>query len=452
MFNSTPIICGIVDDMALTLYRRHSTACAKGYPQNERIFFPTTNKLRALDCECPITVEGNLGAKFLTNKSLRTTDWSEAHELAEKWEEWQATTPPTVEDDPENKTVLYAVESFLASIGPSGRNIETSSLKSYTVLLKQRLLPYCELKTYSLLREFDNLDVTTKFTESWVNLNPTKNRKDAPKPTVPVYLMDTTKKAQLELLRMFFTYCVDRKWLQTNQAKKIKVSTKTEAKFGMEPHEEEWFFAEVAKFTDGHYRTGQENALELKAACLAMRHAGLRISDVAKLDTTALVPRASGEGWAIKVYQKKTKEWVYIPIPAYVETLFQKLPIKGEKDGKRFWFWTGAGTQKSVINNLYMRIKKIVKRVEAENGKFTNSVSPHTFRHTFSIRHLNAGTDIKQVSKWLGHKHVSVTEDHYSHAIQGTKLASEEAYDVSMQKQEESDAKRKRLQLVTVNR
>jgi site-specific recombinase XerD len=441
-----------VKHMPLTLYRRHSNACTKSYPQNQRIFFPVTNKLRALDCECPIAAEGTLGVNFITNKALHTRDWSDAHELAEKWEEWQQTTPPDANNDPESITVLYAVESFLASIGPTGKNIETSSLKSYTVLLNQRLLPYCKLKTYSLIREFDNLDVTTKFTESWVNLNPTRNRKDAPKPTVPAYLMDTTKKAQLELLRMFFTYCVERTWLKTNQAKKIKVSTKTEAKFGMEPHEEEWFFAEVAKFTDGHYRVGQENALELMTACLAMRHSGIRISDCVKLDTTALVPRASGEGWALKIFQKKTKEWVYIPIPANLEALLRKLPIKAEKDGKQFWFWTGVGTQKSAINNLYMRIKKIVKRVETEHGNFMHKVSPHTFRHTFSIRHLNAGTDIKQVSQWLGHKHVSVTEDHYSHAIKGTMLASEEAYDVSMQKQEESDTKRKRLQLVAVKR
>lgn len=438
--------------MPLTLYRRHTRTCTKGYPQNYRVMFPTTKQLRAQDCQCPIAAEGRLGNEFVTNKSLRTPDWGEAQRTAKSWEEWGQTTQPEVEADLENITVGYAVESFLASVGPQGRNIEKNSLSQYNVLLNLRLLPYCNLKAYTLLREFDSLDTTTKFVESWVNLNPTKNRKTVPLPKEPVPLADSTKKSQLELLRIFLGYCERRGWLAFNQAKEIKISTKTQAKFGMEPYEEEWFFDEVSKFTDGHYRSGQENAIELRTFCLTMRHTGLRISEMVMCNDTSLVPRASGEGWAIKIFQKKTKEWVYIPIPAFVEAALRKLPIKGRREGKRYWFWTCVGMEKSAINNFYMRIMKIVKRVETDKtkGPFTHPVSPHTFRHTFSIRHLNAGTDIKQVSRWLGHKSVTVTEKHYSHAIHGTMVASEEAYDASMKRQGELEANRKRRQLAVL--
>ena len=76
--------------------------------------------------------------------------------------------------------------------------------------------------------------------------------------------------------------------------------------------------------------------------------------------------------------------------------------------------------------------------------KFRHSVSPHTFRHTFAIWHLNAGTDIKMVSRWLGHKSVTVTEKHYSHAIHSTMIESERAYDESMRRQQEIAAQRRR--------
>lgn len=440
--------------MPLTLYRRHTTTCLKGYPQNQRVYFPTTKKLRALDCECPIAAEGQLAKEYLTNKSLRTTNWDDAHEIAEKWEEWGQTTEPLKGENDEEKSIEFAVATFLESIGPKGENIEPTSIAHYEILLNMRLLPWCAKKTYSLLREFDDLHVVTQFVESWVNLNPTRNRKGAPIPKEPVLLADSTKKQQLELLRYFLKYCVARKkWgLTTNYAEQISFSSKTEPKFGLEPHEEEWFFDEISKMTDGHYRIDQDNAFELRVFCQCMRHGGLRISDAVKLDDTAIVQRASGEGWAMKLYQQKTKEWVYIPIPDYVEANLRKLPVKGEKDGKRYWFWSGVGKQKTAISNFYGRIMKIVKRVESDptKGKFTNSVSPHTFRHTFSIRHLNAGVDIKQVSRWLGHKSVAVTEKHYAHAIQGTMIQSEEAYDASMKRQAEQAAAIKRRKLKVV--
>ncbi len=68
-----------------------------------------------------------------------------------------------------------------------------------------------------------------------------------------------------------------------------------------------------------------------------MRHSGLRISDVTKLDSSQLVKRAGGNGWAIQVMQqKKTKEFVRIPITAETADALHALPFKGEKDGKNY--------------------------------------------------------------------------------------------------------------------
>src|SRR5262249_14327283 len=95
---------------------------------------------------------------------------------------------------------------------------------------------------------------------------------------------------------------------------------------------------------------------------------------------------------------------------------------------------TGKGDDDTAKNNWYRKIQKVIA-VARKEKPFLHAVSPHTFRHTFSIAHLNAGTDIKFVSRWLGHRSVTVTEKHYAHAVRGTMLASEDAYDASMERQ-----------------
>jgi integrase len=57
---------------------------------------------------------------------------------------------------------------------------------------------------------------------------------------------------------------------------------------------------------------------------------------------------------------------------------------------------------------------------------FKHPFSPHCLRHTFAIQHLNQGTDIKLVSKWLGHKNVAITIAHYSNWIGTTKKLAED--------------------------
>ena len=139
-----------------------------------------------------------------------------------------------------------------------------------------------------------------------------------------------------------------------------------------------------------------------------------------------LVIRASGEGWALKLFQKKTKEWVYIPIPVLLADVLHALPFKSGT----YWFWTGKGTPETAVTNWYNRMKAVVDTLN-----FNRSVSPHTLRHTFCISHLNAGVDLKIVSRWCGHKSIAVTEKHYAHAVHGTLVASDHAHDESVNRQ-----------------
>jgi integrase len=417
----------------LRLFRRHQKNCSKSRLLQSRAYQPATRAERAADCQCGIAVEGTLRRRgYVTNKATKETDWSKAEALAERWEEWgDFVPPPSVQ--PVEVSIEYAVDSFLASTGPQGRNVDPSTLRTFEILLKRRLFEYAKHRGFRALGQLDDLDVVTKFVESWQNLNPHRNR-IAVGPAKPVPLSASTKRAELERLRAFFRYCADRQWIRSNHATKIRFKSKIEKKFGMEPAEEKLVFESIQFVEDGRGRTGQYNARELSAFCLVMRYAGLRIGDATTLNDGQLVARQSGKGWALRVFQQKTEDWVYIPIPDFVETELRKLKFKGKKDGCNYWFWTCEGALDTATTNWRERVSRLLAAAQ-KTKPFAHKATTHSFRHTFSIRHLNAGTDIKFVSRWLGHASVLTTEKHYAHAIRGTMIASEEAYDQSIARQ-----------------
>jgi len=416
--------------MALKLFRRHGKVCSKHYPTQARLYRPRTKAEVAKDCRCAISAEGTLRVRgYITNKATGTASWDDAEKTAAEWLKWGDFVPHAPEEK-KNSDIQYAIDSFLASIGPHGRNVDPTTVKKFEILLQQRLLPFAQHRGYTLIGNFDDLDAVTKFVESWRNLNPHRNKKvDGPLPLKP--LANSTKRADLERFRAFLRYCEERAWLATNQAKKIRFKSKVEKKFGFEPDEEERVFRAIDSVDDGRGRTGQYNAQELRVFCLVMRHAGLRISDATTLNDKQLVKRQSGKGWAFRVYQQKTEEWVYVPIPDFVEQELGELQVKGRRDGRNYWFWTCEGAIDTAVTNWRERVTRLLALAEREQ-KFLHAATPHTFRHTFSIRHLNAGTDIKFVSRWLRHASILTTEKHYAHAVKGTMIASEEAYDRSI--------------------
>ncbi len=424
---------------ALTIYRRHTKSCSKGYEQNFRINHPQTPKEWKADCECPIVADGWLRnvPQRVQREGTGTNDWDVAEAQKTQWEAWgQYTDPnPAIVEDP---TIAEAAEKYKADA--ITKNLESTTRQDIDQHLRLRLLPFCEAAKVSHVRFFDNARLVRDCVGSWKSVKTGK------------LLSPETRRAELERFRGFLSWCVAQRWLKENHAKAKDLSVRTEpikGKFGMNPHEEERVFDAIGKLVDCYGRTGQRNAEETKAFCLVMRHTGLRISDVTKLDSSQLVNRAGGNGWAIQVMQqKKTKEFVRIPITTETADALHALPFKGERDGKKYWFYTGVGKMKTSVTTWRKRITTLIavaqKDEKGQPRPFENHATPHTFRHTFSISHLNVGTEIKMVSRWLGHASVGITEKHYGHANRATHLASEAAYDESIRKQAESRLKEKK--------
>ena len=72
-----------------------------------------------------------------------------------------------------------------------------------------------------------------------------------------------------------------------------------------------------------------------------------------------------------------------------------------------------------------MRVNTLAGRAQRDKP-FTHAFSPHCLRHTFAIQHINVGTDVKLISKWLGHESVAVTLEYYGNWIKETQKLAED--------------------------
>ena len=100
----------------------------------------------------------------MSNKATGATSWEQAEKTAAEWERWGDLVPPA----PEEKTdpdIRYAIDSFLASVGPQGRNVDRTTVKKFGILLNQRLIPFAQHRGYTLIRHFEDLDAVSKFVE-----------------------------------------------------------------------------------------------------------------------------------------------------------------------------------------------------------------------------------------------------------------------------------------------
>jgi integrase/recombinase XerD len=432
--------------MALLIYRRHAKRCTKGYEQNDRTFPPRTSKEIKADCECPIVCSGTTPSqsKKLRHLSLDTRNWDKARKLVKQLEDGSLAVDPAPPDqgftiDQPGVTVEEAIARFLKKKGPSGENIEHATLRKHEVTLLDRIVPFCKNRGVQLISAFDDAAIVEECFLSFKNLNPNHNRRRGTLVDKP--LSDRTRVKELDRYRSFLRYCKELGWLKHVHASNKNVikppSVKPSPKYGLEPLEELQVFDAIQLVTN-RGQLDQYNSKELRALVMVMRYTGLRISDAVTLDHTQLVRRESGPGYAIKIMSmQKTDDWVRIPITLETAEALHSLKFKGEKDRRRFWFYTGNGECDTAINNWRERIDNLLKLAQRPPYKpFLHHATPHTLRHTFAISALNNGADIKMVSRWLGHSNTKITEAHYSHAIRATHVASEQAYDQMMAKQQ----------------
>jgi integrase/recombinase XerD len=139
-----------------------------------------------------------------------------------------------------------------------------------------------------------------------------------------------------------------------------------------------------------------------RALVYTLLYSGLRISDVAALERSAL--DTATRHLTLRVLKTGVRQKVLLhPNAAAALT---SLPAQHPK----YFFWTGNGDIETCIKNLRRTVQRLgtIAKVHAH---------PHRFRDTFAVELLTNGADIRTVQQLLGHTSVRTTEKHYAHFV-----------------------------------
>src|SRR5580700_1644761 len=343
----------------LTIYRRHRKNCKH-----------RSKGRRYRDCQCPIWVDGFLGAKEM-RESLKIRDWQRAQSEIREWE-----AEDRREKQPEPKTLQMAWQEFLADI--EARKLSAATIRKYDLLSRQ-MQEFAERRGFRYIAEFD-LEAVGQFRVGW---------KDGP--------ISSIKK--LERLRTFFRFAQKRKWTSENPASELK-SPKIPICPTMPYTSEEMvrILAAVGLYAEEMPSTGKENARRIRALVLLLRYSGMRIGDAVGLSVDRI------KGNRLFLYTQKTGVPINAILPDVVLKALEATPRVTEK----YFFWSGIGKLDSIVRSWQTRLRRLFGLAKVSDGH------AHRFRETFAVDLLLAGVPIERVSVLLGHQSVRITEKHYA--------------------------------------
>jgi site-specific recombinase XerD len=157
------------------------------------------------------------------------------------------------------------------------------------------------------------------------------------------------------------------------------------------------------KAVEGDHWTNKRNV----AMIAIMARAGLRVGEVVGLDTEDITLH-DRSGW-VKVRGKGRKERRAPLSNGARKALEDYLAVRPESgDGALFLSRDNLGHMTS------RSVQHMVSRA-AQIAGLERKVTPHTLRHTFASRYLEAGGTLAELRDILGHANIATT-DRYSHA------------------------------------
>jgi len=255
----------------LTLWRRHTPKC------------PHRNKGRDYTkCSCPLWTDGELHGKRY-RQSIGTRDRARAERKLAALESPDALRPKELDD---------AVQAFLREYN----YLEPSTLRKYSNVLRQ-LCTFAKREGVCAVAE-----LSLEHLDSYRASRP---------------LAKTTDAKETQLLRQFFAFCLERKWVAENHAKKIKLPKNIKPE-QVTPYTAEEITAMITACD--HIGRGPYERLRARAMVLLLRHTGLRVSDVARL------ARDRVAGGLVVLNTQKTGGLVRLPVHTELAFAIEVLP------------------------------------------------------------------------------------------------------------------------------
>jgi integrase len=221
-----------------------------------------------------------------------------------------------------------------------------------------------------------------------------------------------TWKVELQALRTFFGYLVNRKWIVTNPARELK-SPRNVRPNEVVPYnlrEESEILAACDRIGGAMYkRVGAVyERLRARAMVLLLRHTALRISDVCTLRKDAISWDEENSTWRVLLRTQKSGEPVFLPVPEGLKFILDALPSpRNASQDSAYFFWNGHTAKRAVVGIAERTLAAVFKRSGVKRAH------AHRFRHTLATRLLEQGATFDQVADILGNS-PAVVRKHYS--------------------------------------
>lgn len=355
----------------LTLYRRHEKVC-RYHKQG----------VRHIKCQCPVWVNGSDGRGGRVRHSMKTRSWQHAQDRLSAQERGEGPKPADV-----SPIIADGVTAYIQD--GRTRRLAESTLRRYIVALNP-LAEYFPGKVSSIT--LDGLGAFRSFRAQAAAGSASK---------------------ELNIVRTFLKFAVDRKWLAENYAKKLKAPRIDDVP--TLPFER----GEINAILDACGRIDNPIATELertrqraKALVLVLLYSGFRISDAVQLKRSS-VDFSTGK---LFIRVMKTRVPLHSKLPEEALAALKAVPIESE-----YFFWSGESHLDSAIGSARRTIATLLRLAGVKNGH------PHRFRDTFAVELLQNGADLRTVQLLLGHTSIKTTERHYAPFVLGMQRILDEA-------------------------
>lgn len=342
----------------LSLQRRHTKKC----PDKDHRDGPNFLKCRG---RCPLRICGMVNEQRV-RKSLKTRDLQRA-----------ARRMVEMEQETVNR-LRKQLDDAIAAFHTSHAEKASETKRKYNRVLGY-LHEYC---TQASLRYVDQISVET--------LDGYALWRDK---------MNWTWIKEVEILRQFFAFSIDREWTRKNPAKALKRPRLLEANDVVPFTSEE--IVRMIKACDEIGRNSYER-LRARAMVLLMRYAGLRISDVVTLsrdhiNDRHLVKRAI-----------KNRRLIHVELHAHVLDALERLPAPKAAIGDcRLFFSAGNASVRSLVKGAQRTLAAVFKRAKVERAH------PHRFRHTLASEILSKGGTVEDAASILADSPATIRR-HYA--------------------------------------
>lgn len=165
---------------------------------------------------------------------------------------------------------------------------------------------------------------------------------------------------EIEILRQFFAFCIDREWTHKNPAKALKRPRLQEAN-DVQPYTQEEIVRMIAACD--FIGRGSYERLRARAMVLLMRFVGLRISDVVTLSRDHI------KGTRIEKRAEKNGRWIRVKLPSEVLRALDALPHpKAAPRDSHDFFGGGQASQRSLVKGAWRTLAAVFKRAKVEKG------------------------------------------------------------------------------------